>query len=66
MKMRVHLPVTLKIPNSIETVAIDKETTPTQTRQIKKNRRSLELELEQHFGISIPLTNAMANARGLF
>ena len=64
--MRVHLPVTLKIPSSIETVAIDKETIPTQTRQIKKSRRSLKLELKQHFGISVPLTNAMAKARGFF
>ena len=64
MKIRVHLPVTPKIPSSIETEAIDKETTPTQTRQVKTNRISLELELKQHFGISVPLTNAMTKARG--
>ena len=69
-----HLPVTLELPISFETVTIDKETTPTQLtqRQIKTNRRSLELvvvgmaELKQHFGISVPLTNAMAKARGFF
>ena len=74
MKMWVHLPVTLELPSSDETVTIDKETTPTQQRQrqIKTNRRSLELvvgttaELKQHFGISVPLTNAMAKARGFF
>ena len=74
MKMWVHLPVTLELQSSVETVIIDKETTPTQQRQrqIKTNRRSLELvvgttaELKQHFGISVPLTNAMAKARGFF
>ena len=68
--MWVHLPVTLELKSSVETVIIDKETTPTQQRQIKTNRRSLELvvgavELQQHFGISVPITNAMAKARGL-
>ena len=70
MKMWAHLPVTLELPSSVETVTIDKETTPTQLRQIKANRRSLELavgivELQQHFGISVPLTNAIAKDRGL-
>ena len=73
MKMWAHLPVTLELQSSVETVIIDKETTPTQhrQRQIKTNRRSLErvagtVELKQHFGISVPLTNVMAKAMGFF
>ena len=74
MKMWAHLPVTLELQSSVETVIIDKETTPTtqhRQRQIKTNRKSLELvvgtvELKQRFGISVPITNAMAKARGFF
>ena len=73
MKMWAHLPVTLELQSSVETDIIDKETTPntTDTETDKNNRRSLELvvgtaELTQHFGISLPLTNAMAKAIGFF
>ena len=38
-----HLPVTLELPISFETVTIDKETTPAQLRQIKTDRRSLKI-----------------------
>ena len=69
MKMWVHLPVTLELPSSVEAVIIDKETTPTQLRQrqIKTNRRTLELVVVVGTeGVSVPITNATAKARGFF
>ena len=70
MKMWVHLPVTLELPSSVEAVIIDKETTPTQLRQrqIKTNRRTLELVVVVvgTEGVSVPITNATAKARGFF
>ena len=58
------VPVSLELPSPIVAAVIDKETKPI---QIKTNRRrGINLVVEPHVDISVPVTNAIAKPIGLF